>query len=143
VTVQVATAVIDPARGTKLNDLIRALHDGYMKGESQPALDALQGTLTQEIEPLFTHLSFDQTTARRILTALVGTAAGAEGLTFERAEQLTMGMQAAIASSPELAKMHDKELKELFATLKSPDTFKPESFTRVALSFSRQLSQGR
>jgi hypothetical protein len=59
-------------------------------------------------------------------------AAENQWLTFELAEQLAMGMQATIASSPELAQRYDKPLKGLFATLKKPDSFKPDSFTREA-----------
>jgi hypothetical protein len=62
-------------------------------------------------------------------------------LTFELAEQLAMGMQATIASSPELAQRYDKPLKGLFATLKNADSFKPDAFTREAGSLLKIMSK--
>jgi hypothetical protein len=45
-----------------------------------------------------------------------------------------------IASSPELAKRCDARLKDLFATLTSAESFKPDAFTRQSMAFYRLLS---
>ena len=54
-----------------------------------------------------------------------------------------MGMQATIASSPELANMYAKDIKELFATLKSSEAFKAEAFTLAAQKLNRTVNQKR
>jgi hypothetical protein len=84
------------------------------------------------VAPLLARLTTNLSANIRILSALTRYAAENQWLTFEVAEQLAMGIQATIASSPELAQRYDKPLKGLFATLKNADSFKPDAFTREA-----------
>jgi len=143
VTVQVTTKTIDPVLGEELNAQIRVLHDSYGMESAQGAIDSLQSTLTTKVAPRLERLTIDQSTGSHILSGLSECAANNQNVTFELAEQLAMGMQATVASSPELAKRYDAPLKEIFATLKSANTFKPEAFTRAASAFHRLVSQAR
>jgi len=141
VTLRVVVTALDPSLGEQLREQLEGVHDGYMKGTAQGAVDALETLLTTKISPLLKQLHLDASTESRILNSLTRYAATTPWLTFELAEQLAMGMQATIASSPELAKRYDAALKELFTTLKSADTFKPDTFTRQAIIFYRIVSR--
>ena len=140
ITLQVTTGALDPALGNRLAQEIRSLHDSAMKGSVQTSIDSLQSMIVSEVDPLLGGIPIDPSTTTRILTGLANYAANNPGPTFEVAEQLGMGMQAMIASSPELAKRYDARLKDLFATLTNPDSFKPDAFTRQAMTFYRLLS---
>jgi hypothetical protein len=52
-----------------------------------------------------------------------------------------MGMQATIATSPELAKLYGVELKEVFGALRSAKAFKAEAFTAAAKKLNRSVVQ--
>ena len=143
VTVQAATRAINPPLGEDLHEQISAVHNAFGKDSAQGAIDSLQSTLATKVGPLFERLTIDQSTASHILASLSEFAANTQSPTFELAEQLAMGMQATIASSPELAKRYDAPLKELFVTLKNAESFKPEAFTRATIAFNRSLSHSR
>jgi hypothetical protein len=143
VTVQVTTKTIDPVLGEDLNAQIRALHDSFGKESTQGAIDSLQSTLTTKVAPRLERLTIDKSSGSHILAGLSEYAATTQNLTFELAEQLAMGMQATVASSPELAKPYDAPLKDMFATLRSAEAFKPEAFTRAANAFHRLVSQSQ
>ena len=140
IILQVTTGALDPDLGNRLAQEIRAVHDGYIKGSIQTSIDSLQSMIVSDVGPLFDGIPIDSSSATRILTSLTNYAANTPGLTFEVAEQLGMGMQAMIASSPELAKRCDARLKDLFATLTSAESFKPDAFTRQSMAFYRLLS---
>jgi hypothetical protein len=141
VTLQVVTAALDAPLGDQLQKRVQTLHDTYMNGGGQDSIDATQRLIDTQVAPLLARLTANLPTATRVLSALTQYAAENQWLTFELAEQLAMGMQATIASSPELAQRYDKPLKGLFATLKSADSFKPDAFTREAGSLLKIMSK--
>jgi hypothetical protein len=142
-TVQVTTTALNPPLGEELRQQIQSLHDGYMKGDPSSAIDSLQNLIATKVEPLLEGRATDPSTAHTALKALAEYAAATPWLPFELAEQLGMGMQACVASSPALSKLYENQLKAIFATLKSADSFKPDAFTREALTFDRLLSRTR
>ncbi len=141
ITLRVAASALNPSLGEQLQGSIDAVHEGYCNGAASGAIDSLQDLLTTKVGPLLEHLPLDTSTASRLLTSLANYAANNPWPTFEVAEQLAMGMQASVASSPELARRYDAPLKELFATLKSAESFKPDAFTRQATTLHRLLSR--
>lgn len=143
VILQQAITPLDASLGKELGDDLAALHDTFMKGGDRESIDATQKLLTTKVRPLVQSVKADQPTTRAILSALATYAATHPWPTFELAEQLGMGMQATIASSPELAKLYDRDLKALFATLKSSEAFKPEPFTTAAQKLSQALNPKR
>jgi hypothetical protein len=132
VTLQVATAALDAPLGDELKERVLSLHDAYTNGAAQGSIDATQSLIDAKVAPLLQQLTADLPTTTRVLSSLTRYAAENQWLTFELAEQLAMGIQATIASSPQLAQRYDKPLKGLFATLKNADSFKPDAFTREA-----------
>ena len=140
VILQTVTSALKPSLGEQLAAQLRALHEGYAKGSPQEAIDSLRGLITSQVEPLAKNITADLPTATRALASLANYAANNPWPTFELAEQLGMGMQATIASSPELAKLYGVELKELFGTLRSSNAFKPETFTAAAKKISRSVT---
>ena len=143
VTVQAATKSVNTSLGEELTEQIRAVHDTFAQDSAQGAIDSLQDTLTTKVGPLFERLTIDQSTGGHILAGLAQCAANTQSPTFELAEQLAMGMQATVASSPELAKRYDAPLKQLFISLKNAEAFNPEAFRRAASAFNRLASQVR
>jgi hypothetical protein len=81
----------------------------------------------------------DLGTTSKILSRIASFASTYQWPTFEVAEQLGMGIQATLATSPQLAKVYAVELKELFATLKSSKSFKAERFTAAAKRLSSSV----
>lgn len=138
---QIATTSLAlPLRDELATDL-RSLHDGYRQGIAQESINSLRNLITNKIGPSLEKVPSDLSTTTRMLSGLSDFAANNPWPTFELAEQLGMGMQATIASSPELAARYDKDLKEIFQTLKSSEAFKPETFTAAAQKLSRKLTR--
>jgi hypothetical protein len=132
VTLQVVTAALDAPLGDQLRQQVQTLHDTYLNGGAEASIETTQRLIDTHVAPLLARLTTNLSANIRILSALTRYAAENQWLTFEVAEQLAMGIQATIASSPELAQRYDKPLKGLFATLKNADSFKPDAFTREA-----------
>jgi hypothetical protein len=143
VILQVATTSLATPLGEELATNLRSLHEGYRQGSAQEAIDALQNLITNTIGPTLEKVTVNLSTTTRVLAGLSDFAANNPWPTFELAEQLGMGMQASIASSPELATRYDKDLKELFGTLKSSEAFKPEAFTAAAQKLSRKMTRAK
>ena len=141
VTLQVATAALDAPLGDELKERVLSLHDAYTNGAAQGSIDATQSLIDAKVAPLLQQLTADLPTTTRVLSSLTRYAAENQWLTFELAEQLAMGIQATIASSPQLAQRYDKPLKGLFATLKNADSFKPDAFTREAGSLLKMIAR--
>jgi hypothetical protein len=51
---------------------------------------------------------------------------------FEFAEQVGMGLQAALATSPDLATRYTVQLKRVFGTIENAEKFSPERFIEAA-----------
>jgi hypothetical protein len=67
----------------------------------------------------------------RIVQGLSQLALQGPSLKFEVAEQVGMGIQAALATSPILAQKHGAQLSLLFKTIESADSFEPQRFTEA------------
>ena len=138
-----ATSALNRSVSEELGAQITILHTTYKNDGAPQAIEALHSILTTKVHPLVEKLSTDPVTATHVLRALSNFAANQPWPTFELAEQLGMGMQAAIASSPELAKIYGVEIKELFGTLKSSKAFAAEKFTAAAKKLNRSVTHQR
>lgn len=136
---EVTTALNKPL-GEELSTQIMRVHDSYLKDGAPEAVSALDVLVVTKVKQLVEHASTDLPTTTRVLASLTKYAANNPWPTFELAEQLGMGMQATIATSPELAKLYGIELKELFGTLKSAKAFKAEAFTAAAKKLNRSVT---
>jgi hypothetical protein len=143
VILQVATTSLATPLGEELATNLRSLHEGYRQGSAQDAINTLKNLINIKIGPSLEKVTVDLSTSTRVLAGLSEFAANNPWPTFELAEQLGMGMQATIASSPELATRYDKDLKEIFGTLKSSEAFKPEAFTAAAQKLSRKMTRSK
>ena len=143
VILQQVVASLDATLGKELEDDLTALHASFVKGTSREAIDSAQNVITTKVVPLAQSIKADRATTTAVLKGLLSYATTHPWPTFELAEQLGMGMQATIASSPELANMYAKDIKELFATLKSSEAFKAEAFTLAAQKLNRTVNQKR
>jgi hypothetical protein len=135
---EVTTALNKPL-GDELSTQLMAVHDAYLKDGSPEAISALETLVTTKVKKLVENTSTDLPTTTRVLASLTNYAANNPWPTFELAEQLGMGMQATIATSPELAKLYAIELKEMFGALRSAQAFKPEGFTAAAKKLNRSV----
>jgi hypothetical protein len=138
-----ATSGLNKDVSDELSAHIATLHTTYKNDGAPEAIDALNSILTTKVQPLVDKLASDPVTATHVLKALANFAANHPWPTYELAEQLGMGMQAAIASSPELAKLYGVEIKELFGTLKSSKAFTAEKFTTAAKKLQRSVTHQR
>jgi len=66
--------------------------------------------------------------------------AQAEALKYEAAEQIGMGIQAAMATSPRLSAKFKAPLDRLFVTLESARSFSPAKFKEAASQLALKLS---
>jgi Cytochrome c554 and c-prime len=141
VILQVAASSLDPSLGDEIASQLRSLHDGFRKGNIQESVDSLQNLIVNKVGPSLEQVTVNPSTSTRMLSGLSGFAANNPWPTFELAEQLGMGMQATIASSADLATRYDKDLKDIFSTLKSAEAFKPDAFTAAAQKLSRKMTK--
>lgn len=135
---EVTTALNKPL-GDELTTQLMAVHDSYLKDGAPEDISALDALVTTKVRELVEHTSTDLPTTTRVLASLTKYAANNPWPTFELAEQLGMGMQATIATSPELAKLYGVELKEVFGALRSAKAFKAEAFTAAAKKLNRSV----
>lgn len=138
-----ATSALNKNVSDELGAQITVLHTTYKNDGAPEAIEAIDSILTTKVQPLVEKLPTDPVTATHVLKALAQFAANQPWPTYELAEQLGMGMQAAVASSPELAKIYGIEIKELFGTLKSSKAFAAEKFTAAAKKLNRSTSHTR
>jgi hypothetical protein len=137
---EVTTALNKPL-GDELTTQLMAVHDSYLKDGAPEDISALDALVTTKVKELVEHTPTDLPTTTRVLASLTKYAANNPWPTFELAEQLGMGMQATIATSPELAKLYGVELKEVFGALRSAKAFKAEAFTAAAKKLNRSVVQ--
>lgn len=133
------TTALNGELGGEVGTALTTIHEEYKLERSPQAIRDLQTLIQTKIAPLIARTPADLRTTTRILKALASYAASHPHPTFEVAEQIGMGIQATIASSPELARRYDAQLKELFGALKSSKAFGAEQFTKVATKLARSL----
>jgi len=131
IILQEALAALDTGAASALKEQLKTLHDNYVSMGQNPELANITQLLESRVRALVTNVSADDKTAAALFEKLTHFAASTPWLTYEVAEQVAMGIQAILASSPPLAKRYSQQLDTLFDTLKTPEAFNPAGFTRA------------
>lgn len=134
-----AIAPLDQASSDQMGELLSSLHKEYQATGAKDSIASLTSLVEDKVIPLIARMPHDLGTTSKILSRIASFASTYQWPTFEVAEQLGMGIQATLATSPQLAKVYAVELKELFATLKSSKSFKAERFTAAAKKLSASV----
>jgi hypothetical protein len=58
---------------------------------------------------------------------------------YELAEQVAMSASSLLAQLSSSKPLHDKELKAVYKTLQSPDSFKPQEFRKACTELSQKI----
>jgi hypothetical protein len=124
---------IDASASQRLGALLAQLHLEYRQDRGKAALPEIKELIATTITADVTRILADNATCSAVLASLTSFAAHTPTApTFEVAEQIGMGIQAAIASSPQLAQKHSQAVRKLFSTLQNAKAFKAELFTARA-----------
>ncbi len=115
----------------ELEKLIRTIHPSFQKNGALPELEKIQALLEERLIPGLTNLSYSETVSDTVFHSIVSFGLDTPFPTFEVAEQIGMGLQAVLATSPTLAKIHKATLDKLFTTLRSADDFYPAKFSTL------------
>lgn len=129
--VQVALKGSNPELANKLASLTSAIDSEHLQGQSSPTLSSLAHLLSNEVRSAARSAETDHASCSALISALAQLGSSARPLTFELAEQIGMGIQAAIATHPDSAPKHETRLRALFDTIKNPDTFSPARFGKA------------
>jgi hypothetical protein len=127
---------LNPELSRKLSESITTIASEYQKDGTPEALRSLAGTISSQLLPAIRSLSSGNATCAKALHSLAQFGAEYTSPKFELAEQVGMGLQAALATSPELAARYDKQLKAVFGTIGNPDMFKPQQFASAVKGLS-------
>jgi hypothetical protein len=126
--IQSVLSKIQPELAREIAAHTSTLTEGYQKDGVRDTIVALTTLLKPRVLPAVRALKSDEQTCAQILQALLALGNETTLITFELAEQVGMGIQAALATSPTLAVRHKAPLKKLFSTIEKGDTFKPAAF---------------
>jgi hypothetical protein len=129
VILQEALGALDPSLASTITTQMKIVHDSYQEDGAPAALGTLSQLFDGQVTALVARISADETTCAALLKSLVSFSARNPAPTYEIAEQITMGIQAVLASSPTLGKRHKAALDKVFATLASSERFDPAPFT--------------
>jgi hypothetical protein len=138
---QVTIGAPDTNVAAELEPHIAALHADYQKDGAPQALDTLPTLISSKVMPLLTKLDPNTKTCRAVLKALADFGSRMPHPKYEVAEQIGMGIQAVLATSPELAKRYDPTLKKLFATLASSKSFNSDGFSKVIKELAGEVQE--
>ncbi len=140
VMLQHALAAIDRPLAEELGNLTATIQEQFQANGATEALQKTQELLKGSIRPMVMKMAADEKSSRAVMKELCLFGTAAVSPKYEVAEQIGMGIQAAMATSPILAKRHKASLDKLFATLAKPDAFNPEAFVKAAKTLSAELS---
>ncbi len=135
VILQQTLGALDPSLASSIEKQMKIVHDSYQQDGAPAALETLSQLVDGEVTAISTRVSADEATCTALLKRLVSFSTRSPSPTYEIAEQITMGIQAVLASSSKLGKRHKAALDKLFATLASSERFDPAPFTRAMKAF--------
>jgi hypothetical protein len=127
-----ALSGIQPEVAQEVAQQTSVLSSSYQKDGAPEAVASLVTLLEQRALPAVRATKSDEQTSRKVLQSLATLGRDSESIKFELAEQIGMGMQAALASSAILAAKHQADLKKVFSTIESADAFSPDAFRKAA-----------
>ena len=128
---QAALGGIEPQVGKDMTPLVTTLHHDYQQTGAPEAIAALRELTSERISRVAAELRVTPEVCEAVFKSLARSGATVESPKFEIAEQIAMGLQAALASSPPLAKKHERALQKVFGTLSSSKSFEPARFTKA------------
>lgn len=120
-----------PTDAEELEKLIHTIHPTFQKNGALPELEKIQALLEERLISRITNLSYSETVSNKVFHSIVSFGLHTPFPTFEVAEQIGMGLQAMLATSPTLAKIHKGTLDKLFTSLRSADDFDPTQFSAL------------
>lgn len=138
-----ALPALDSDLADELKDKLSELHNFSTSpstgGDIRSVTSPLKALLHEKILPLALAAQSDATYCKKLLKQLATFGAHSGALKYEVAEQVGMGMQALLASSPDLATKHKGHLDVVFAALKSSEAFNTASFTEGCKKLASSL----
>ena len=127
----------------KLADSLKAgiadLHANYKNDGGKRSIPGLKKLVGDDAMSVVASVPADPAKLQALLKQLVEFGARTPFLKYEVAEQLGMGMQAVLATSPELAKTYKSGLDSIYSTLKSAEAFSPEAFTKACKEMAGKM----
>jgi len=136
ILLQAALRDLYPALSKQLSESIATISSDYQKDGTPEALRSLAGAISSELLPAVRSLPTDTATCTKALHSLAQFGLEYASPKFELAEQVGMGLQAVLATSPELATRYNTQLKAVFDTIGNPDTFRPQKFASAVKRLS-------
>jgi hypothetical protein len=136
---QQALGALDQGLADELGQLVSALHTSFQATGALETVEEIKSLLTTRARPLVLTASASEATCKEMMRRLAQFGANTPFPKYEVAEQIGMGIQAAMATSPSLSKRYKAQLDQLFAGLANAKSFKPEKFTAAAAGLAKAL----
>ena len=127
-----AVTALDPKLGAEFRNALGSLHSSYKNDGGRTAASTVKRLLSRKVMPIALAARGDASYCRTLLRQLSSFASSNRSLKYELAEQVGMGMQALLATAPELGTTFKSDLDVVFSTLKSAKSFAPEAFSDAA-----------
>ena len=139
IMLQQALGALDQGLADELGQLVSALHTSFQASGALETVEEIKSLLTTRVRPLVLTASASEATCKEMMRRLAQFGANTPFPKYEVAEQIGMGIQAAMATSPSLSKRYKAQLDQLFAGLANAKSFKPEKFTAAAAGLAKAL----
>ena len=136
---QQTLGALDESLAAEYSALVVALHTSYQTDGAREVLEKLKVLLSARVRPLLMKLNADQKVSLDVVKRLGNFGATTQFPKYEVAEQIGMGIQAAMATSPYVGKRYKAPLDQLFVTLQNAKSFKPEKFTAAAAKLASSI----
>jgi hypothetical protein len=134
-----AVMVLDADLGAELHAKLSELRDFSSSAETKSIIIPLKAILADRVLPLATAAQGDASYCKKLLKQLAHFGAHSGALTYELSEQVGMGIQALLASSPELGVKYKRNLDTIFTALKSSEAFDAAAFTNACTRLHKEL----
>jgi hypothetical protein len=136
---QAALGGIDLKISEDMAPLVTALHKDYQQTGAVDSIAQLRALTSERIGLLSAELQVTPELCQSVFKSLAAFGSKIESPKFEVAEQIAMGLQATLASSPQLAKKHGATLQKIFSTLTNSKTFDPARFTKASAELANAI----
>jgi len=140
IMLQQALGALDQGLADELGQLVSTLHTSFQSSGALDTVEQIKSLLTSRVRPLVLKASASEATCKEMMRRLAQFGADTPFSKYEVAEQIGMGIQAAMATSPSLSRRYKAQLDQLFTGLKNAKSFKPEKFTAAAAGLAKALT---
>lgn len=131
IVLQAAFSATDPALAAELAQLTTTLNQSYLKTGAPQTITTISDLLAQRALPLIKNFDTSEATLSSVIIKLSEVASESPSPKFELAEQIGMGIQSTIATSPTLAHKYGARIKQLFSTIRSSSSYRPAQFNQA------------